>query len=253
MSIEFKIGDKVRIRNWEDMAEEFGTREDGHIPCNKTFTQGMKHLCGKEFEITELRAGGSVVSGLTDEYMISTDMIEPVSVSAKLKYDLEKMKAKIKEIEEKIVEVEAEEVVPQRISGIIEFDERASVGEKYYFMSHKEINDYEEDRDSVDEKLYADGNYFPTAELAERALFERNLYFKLMRYSYENGGSDIDWNDSRMNKPYIYYDYEDKVLKTGNRCFHREHGVVYFATEEAAESAINEFKVELIRYFTTCE
>ena len=251
MSVEFKIGDKVRIRSWEDMAEEFGTRSDGDIPCNKTFTGEMKYLCGTEFEITGICADGTVVEGLTDRYIISTDMIEPASTSAKLKYDLEKMKAKIKEIEEKIVEVEAEEAEPQKISGIIESDERASVGEKYYFMSHKEINDYEEDRDSVDEKLYEAGNYFPTAELAERALFERNLYFKLMRYSYENDGSDIDWNDSRMNKYHIYYDYEDKVLRTGTRCFHREHGAVYFTTEEAAKAAINEFKEELIRYFTT--
>lgn len=252
MCVEFKVGDKVRIRSWQDMVEEFGAREDGAIPCNKTFTEAMKHLCGKEFVIEYISSSGAV-DGSRSPYIISTDMIEPVTTAAKLKYDLEKMKAKIKEMEAQIEQVEAEETEPQKISGIIDFGGRSERDETYYYATHNDIGYYREADDSTDQKMYDMANYFTTSESAKRALFERNLYFKLMRYSSQNGGSDIDWNDTRMNKHYIYYDYEDKVLKTGIRCFHREHGVVYFATEEAAKAAINEFKEELIRYFTTCE
>lgn len=78
----FNVGDRVRIRQWEDMAEEFGTDGDD-IYCEATFVDGMRYLCGKEF----------VVSGVDKEifdsykYMtedpafaswsITGDMLEP--------------------------------------------------------------------------------------------------------------------------------------------------------------------------------
>lgn len=32
--MNFKVGDKVRIRSWEDMEKEFGVDSDGDIKCN---------------------------------------------------------------------------------------------------------------------------------------------------------------------------------------------------------------------------
>lgn len=252
MSVEFKVGDKVRIREWQDMVDEFGINEDGNIPCNKVFTVNMKFLCGKDFVIEDI-SGYGTVDGLDSSYIISTDMIVPVNATAKLKYDLEKMKAKIKEIEERIVEVEAEEeeVRPQNISGIIDFGKRVETGESYFHMTRKDTNYYIEDNDPTDESMYEIANYFETKEAAERATFERNLYFKLMRYSHENGGTNIDWTDTDSPKYQIYYNYEDDALKVAIQRYHRRQGSIYFATERAAESAINEFEEELIRYFTT--
>lgn len=30
--MKYKVGDKVRVRKWNDMVDEFGTDEDGDIP-----------------------------------------------------------------------------------------------------------------------------------------------------------------------------------------------------------------------------
>lgn len=55
---EFAVGDKVRIRQWDDMVEEFGLIGGYKIPftktCETTFTDGMKHLCGRTATITHI-------------------------------------------------------------------------------------------------------------------------------------------------------------------------------------------------------
>ena len=45
--VEFKVGDRVRIRQWDDMAREFGVN-DGCINVECSFVKGMNHLCGKQ-------------------------------------------------------------------------------------------------------------------------------------------------------------------------------------------------------------
>ena len=79
---KFKVGELVRIRQWDDMAEELGT--DGTcIPCLANFVKEMKPLCGKYAEI--VRLDGSRVKlkffncgGLNTIWDYSTDMIEKV-------------------------------------------------------------------------------------------------------------------------------------------------------------------------------
>lgn len=79
---KFKVGELVRIRQWDDMAEELGT--DGtYIPCLANFVKEMKPLCGKYAEI--VRLNGNLVElkffncgGLITCWTYSTDMIEKV-------------------------------------------------------------------------------------------------------------------------------------------------------------------------------
>lgn len=55
---EFAVGDKVRVRQWDDMVEEFGLVDGYKIPFTKTrgttFVDGMKHLCGRTATITNI-------------------------------------------------------------------------------------------------------------------------------------------------------------------------------------------------------
>ncbi len=44
---ELKVGDRVVIREWDDMAQEFGVNAFGSIKCNNFFTERMKKYCGK--------------------------------------------------------------------------------------------------------------------------------------------------------------------------------------------------------------
>lgn len=49
--MRYKIGDKVRVRQWIDMAKEFGNK-DGNIPINGClFVKEMKQYCGRTYEV----------------------------------------------------------------------------------------------------------------------------------------------------------------------------------------------------------
>ena len=79
---EPKVGDLVRIRQWDDMLQEFGTTELGNIKCAFNFVSDMRYLCGTEFTITGIGNPSflrtKMISGLDCSYSISIDMIEPV-------------------------------------------------------------------------------------------------------------------------------------------------------------------------------
>lgn len=45
--MKYKVGDRVRIREWDDMEKEFGLYSDGDIKCECTFTRSMKEFCGR--------------------------------------------------------------------------------------------------------------------------------------------------------------------------------------------------------------
>lgn len=51
--MRFKPGDKVIVREWEDMAKEFGTNKDGNILTPVIFTCSMKSFCGKTLTIKD--------------------------------------------------------------------------------------------------------------------------------------------------------------------------------------------------------
>ena len=78
---EFKVGDKVRIRQWDDMAEEFGLNENGNIDCLYCFVDEMKIFCGEIATIV-------CINGITvhlrfnngksnSRWNFSRDMLEP--------------------------------------------------------------------------------------------------------------------------------------------------------------------------------
>lgn len=77
---DFNVGDLVVIRDWDDMAAEFGVNRQGtpipSIPCKFTFIEGMRYLCNTEHTITRIKDNGRVfLDPPVDGYSISTDMI----------------------------------------------------------------------------------------------------------------------------------------------------------------------------------
>ena len=49
-----KEGNIIKIRQWDDMEEEYGYSSfEGAILCKFLFNDFMKELCGKEFKITK--------------------------------------------------------------------------------------------------------------------------------------------------------------------------------------------------------
>ena len=49
---DIHIGDVLRIRQWDDMAKEFGVNDYGSIPCRCAFTEDMCYLCGEKFTVS---------------------------------------------------------------------------------------------------------------------------------------------------------------------------------------------------------
>lgn len=57
----FEVGDVVRIRAWDDMANEYGLYYDQHIETpNMIFTNPMKRLCGTEYVIERIVQVGNL-------------------------------------------------------------------------------------------------------------------------------------------------------------------------------------------------
>lgn len=86
---KFQVGDVLRIKQWQDMADEFGTI-GGDICCHAEFVQDMRYLCGETFTVKDIindavfgyqyrsveniegtRSGGAGI------WFISEDMLEP--------------------------------------------------------------------------------------------------------------------------------------------------------------------------------
>lgn len=92
---EIEIGDKLRIREWDDMAEEFGVDEDGDIKTKVWFATGMRSLCGKPFTVSERYEVNNMEGELCwayfsredvevidkHSYMIISDMLERATES----------------------------------------------------------------------------------------------------------------------------------------------------------------------------
>ena len=128
--------------------------------------------------------------------------------------------------------------------------ERVEDGERYRTIDECSVWEYREDNDGSDVLLYNIANYFSTEEKAEEINFKQTLFRKLQRFSDENGGNEIDWNDPNQDKWMIRFDHRVEELYVGLNSYIRNFGQVYFISEEVAKNAIELFRDELIKYFT---
>lgn len=76
---KFKVGDLVRVREWDDMKEEFGAFGDLRIYCNCSFLDMMKSTCGDVCTIEDLTDSGNYrLSGEKESgWIYSDDMLYP--------------------------------------------------------------------------------------------------------------------------------------------------------------------------------
>ena len=124
-------------------------------------------------------------------------------------------------------------------------------GEKYYTISTKgKIGSYSFCNDDFDKEIIDFGNYFKTKEEAERKSFEIRLHRQLELFALENNEIEIDWNDD-SSKEYIISYSKDRGIFVDRVYNLKDFGQVYFTSREIAEKALETFKNDLIRYFTT--
>ena len=104
-----------------------------------------------------------------------------------------------------------------------------------------------ETNDSFDRQAYQAANYFSTKEKAEEINLKQTLFRKLQRFSDENGGNEIDWNDVTQGKFYLWYHAEQRQIKVDRTLTIRAFGQVYFRSEEVAQRAIETFQEDFIQ------
>lgn len=77
--MKYKVGDKVRVRQWDDMAKESGLNDCGDI--NNGFTQSMEHFCGRIYEIYKVYNYYYILKdeSIVFDWCFTDEMLEDVS------------------------------------------------------------------------------------------------------------------------------------------------------------------------------
>jgi hypothetical protein len=91
---EIEIGDKLRIREWYDMKNEFGEDGLGRIRTRARFLPKMRELCGSPFTVADKRDYHTdlLVYASSEDcetinhttFLITSDMLERVTNSDEL-------------------------------------------------------------------------------------------------------------------------------------------------------------------------
>ena len=78
--MELNVGDKVRVRLWNDMAHEFGFDDDGDIRLSdcECFVNDMKHFCGEIVTIKYVHPYGYRIAEDGGHQTWTVEMFEPI-------------------------------------------------------------------------------------------------------------------------------------------------------------------------------
>lgn len=163
-------------------------------------------------------------------------------VDAKLMINGKELKTQI-EIDETVLEPNEEK---KKINGY----ERCETSNKYSYVDGKGEVIPDSDMDFEEDDLrFAIANYYSSAEVARNNARADRLMRQLRRFAVENRKGKIDWNDGKKYKYNLYYNYASQEIYIGYETNCRGFEI-YFDSQETAERAIEEFKDELIWYFT---
>ena len=102
----------------------------------------------------------------------------------------------------------------------------------------------------IDDECYESANYYSDKTVAENNTRADNLMRQLRRFAVEHREHGVNFKDTNTEKHYVYYDYKNDELGVSFVRRTRDFGVIHFDSEETAQAAIDEFRDELIWYFT---
>ena len=163
------------------------------------------------------------------------------------------MKAKLiiedKEIEVEISEEEYKKLQPSedKKTGY----ERVPESDIYFYANPKgDVDTTTEDCYDVDNECYESANYYSDKTVAENNTRADKLMRQLRRFAVEHREDGVNFNDVNTRQYCIYYDYGNNTLGTAFTLCAKTFGVICFDSDETAQAAIDEFRDELIWYFT---
>ena len=114
----------------------------------------------------------------------------------------------------------------------------------------KKPSEYAERSNDYDDTAFESANYYTDKKLAEDNIRADRLLRRLRRFSAVNRKNKIDWEDLTQAKFNIVFVYDNEGLSVSKRSVFRGFGEIWFDTEELAEKAIEEFRDDLMWYFT---
>ena len=163
------------------------------------------------------------------------------------------MKAKLI-IEDKEIEVEISEEEYKKIQLSEEKktgDERVAESDIYFYANSRGyVETDSENCYSIDGDHYKSANYYSDKTVAKNNARADKLMRQLRRFSVEHREDGVNLNDVNTRQYCIYYDYGNNTLGTAFTLCAKTFGVICFDSDETALAAINEFRDELIWYFT---
>lgn len=162
-------------------------------------------------------------------------------VDAKLMINGKELKTQIE-----IDEAELEAMQNKKKTGY----ERVGDSEIYYWVDNDGLVGSSYKQNFIDDDFrYDTANYYSSKEVAYNNARADQLMRQLRRFAVENRKDKIDWNDETKHKYNLYYSYPSQEIFVDfeSNCRNFE---IYFDSCGVAERAIEEFKDELIWYFT---
>ena len=163
------------------------------------------------------------------------------------------MKAKLiiedKEIEVEISEEEYKKIQP--LEGKKTGYERVAESDIYFYANSRGyVETGCEDYYDIDNEYYESADYYSSETVAENNARADKLMRQLRRFAVEHREHGVNFNNANTKKYYIYYDYDYDKLNVSLVSHSKNFGAIYFDSEETAQAAIDEFRDELIWYFT---
>ena len=102
----------------------------------------------------------------------------------------------------------------------------------------------------IDDECYESANYYSDKTVAENNTRADKLMRQLRRFAVEHRECEVNFNNINTEKYYMYYDYDDNELGVSFVFRTRNFGAIYFDSKETVNAAIDEFRDELMWYFT---
>lgn len=118
--------------------------------------------------------------------------------------------------------------------------EKPQKNQQFYYIDFVgKVEDVKYCHKDLSDKLFDVANYCTDKSLMQQRALHETLNRLLWRFSMENDGDKIDWNNTLKGKCLIYFDRDRKSIRIHPYHYMDLEGAVFFYSEEIAQKAID--------------
>lgn len=237
MKNKFKVGDRVRIRQWDDMVKEFGLIDGWRIPftktCGTTFVDDMKYLCGRTATITSVNYDTEEVDLDFDDNSGDTNWYFYLgAIEGEKSMDKQE---RIKELKKQIEEINAEINILERDDTLEQYERDISWGSDRYTLDEFGRVKILEPTIGFNSDEYNPYRHYMTEEYANKAAKIKKFNDMLMAFKWcYDREYEPDWTTGYA-KYRVVYNFD-----ANPRCYYvvwdykHKHNEIYFSSEDIA-------------------